>query len=789
MNDINQIEITPDANMLLPSTYESFPSIMKPNSIAPSSSPTHEISTNTIFDSAIPTTKIVKQHSQNYFSDLSDEPSISSDSKEMPNYDFSPSSQETPSISHYLAKSHYPTSSPSKILLTHPTVETKSPPYSLSNKPTIYSTKILELPIESYSKAPSRSTLPRDNEIIPDHLSSNYTSNCIVLDDNKDFCEMIARYLIRGKNVCKKKYFHKHFNKDFTKYRQGTRDCQQTCGTCPILESEQIPSAVPQISNLGVGNEDGIQEIDSLFYSSIDCDGTSHELLYDGSQRLYKGDYICSPNGRFAFGVDLNGDVCIVDVKSIPLEKYWTLGTQSESNQTFLDFQSDGNLVLYQASGESIWSTKTKDKRGNRLFVTNFGTAFIGTFHGKAIWASYNEGAYLINDYVRGCSGSSTLLRQSFLLPGQYICSGEYKFGLSLFGDIGIWDGNIKLWSSNTGVGENIDGRYNFIEFDYYALLTVWSYGENRWRTWPDNDSAYKDAELTLSEMGQVYIKYNNGASAWSLGISTCSRVLGSNYKAYNGQLLCSAYNMYQFGLKNGNLSLFYHGIEVWSANVSNGWDIKMQDKGSLVVRDDAKNVVWSTDTDNPINEHATLVLQDDGRIIISDEHGHLLWSQEHESVWNETLINPSAVPSSVQPINHHSDTVGRSPHATYIPGELSVYENGLLLSTGLTSTIIATSGEKVNLTGNQTLSDEIFHIRPDGAAIFPHTDGGWMYVSNSEGYLEKYGSTGGVGLIEFDNHGNVVDYRTILQDTNLNCGYVNFTSFSKCQTHYAHLS
>jgi len=50
----------------------------------------------------------------------------------------------------------------------------------------------------------------------------------------------------------------------------------------------------------------------------------------------------------------------------------------------------------------------------------------------------------------------------------------------------------------------------------------------------------------------------------------------------------------------------------------------------------------------------------------------------------------------------------------TYVPGEATVYENGLLLSTGLTSRIIATKNTKVQY-HNGGESSENFHSAPDG--------------------------------------------------------------------------
>ena len=58
----------------------------------------------------------------------------------------------------------------------------------------------------------------------------------------------------------------------------------------------------------------------------------------------------------------------------------------------------------------------------------------------------------------------------------------------------------------------------------------------------------------------------------------------------------------------------------------------------------------------------------------------------------------------------------------TYIPGDLSKVENGLKLSTGLTSRIIARSGRPVQY-ADRSQSSINFHSTPDGAAIFEVTE------------------------------------------------------------------
>ena len=96
---------------------------------------------------------------------------------------------------------------------------------------------------------------------------------------------------------------------------------------------------------------------------------------------------------------------------------------------------------------------------------------------------------------------------------------------------------------------------------------------------------------------------------------------------------------------------------------------------------------------------------------------------------------------------------------------------NGLLLSTGLSARIIATTGKFVQYRNGQTSSVR-FHGRPDFGATFPDRNpfnpGGWIYTSNSEG---KEVGSGGVGAITFDRNGNVLDYKVLLKGTTMNCG------------------
>lgn len=86
---------------------------------------------------------------------------------------------------------------------------------------------------------------------------------------------------------------------------------------------------------------------------------------------------------------------------------------------------------------------------------------------------------------------------------------------------------------------------------------------------------------------------------------------------------------------------------------------------------------------------------------------------------------------------------------------------NGLLLPPNCRSRIIARAGNKVGQ------SDYPWHSAPDGAGVLPVSDGGWIYLSNSEMNNKK----GGVGVIRFNSQGDIVTGYPILTGTSRNCG------------------
>lgn len=104
----------------------------------------------------------------------------------------------------------------------------------------------------------------------------------------------------------------------------------------------------------------------------------------------------------------------------------------------------------------------------------------------------------------------------------------------------------------------------------------------------------------------------------------------------------------------------------------------------------------------------------------------------------------------------------GLASPLTVEPRKLVASEvENLLVSEGFSARIVARTGEPV-LPG----SDFRWHAAPDGGAVFPVNDGGWIYVSNSE----MDDNEGGVSAIRFHASGEIVDAYPILEGTSRNC-------------------
>lgn len=122
----------------------------------------------------------------------------------------------------------------------------------------------------------------------------------------------------------------------------------------------------------------------------------------------------------------------------------------------------------------------------------------------------------------------------------------------------------------------------------------------------------------------------------------------------------------------------------------------------------------------------------------------------------------PTGAPMALPTVSPTASPVA----VTYAMGRLNKVENGLTLSQGLRSIVIARSSQNV-LYDSGDFSDIPFHNRPAGDDTFVDTrgdnHGGSVYVSS------KDSQEGGIGALTFNALGDVINYEMILEGTQAN--------------------
>ncbi|MDQ0016118.1 YD repeat-containing protein [Variovorax boronicumulans] len=100
-------------------------------------------------------------------------------------------------------------------------------------------------------------------------------------------------------------------------------------------------------------------------------------------QSLTPGQSIYSPNGRYTFAFQTDGNLVVYD-RVDNLQAVWNSATSGSGADRFT-FQADGNLVLYKGS-QAVWNSGTFGQGGTHLVLQDDGNLALYTAGGTAPW-------------------------------------------------------------------------------------------------------------------------------------------------------------------------------------------------------------------------------------------------------------------------------------------------------------------------------------------------------------------------------------------------------------------
>ena len=143
----------------------------------------------------------------------------------------------------------------------------------------------------------------------------------------------------------------------------------------------------------------GVQRIDGARGGSSRSNGSVTITYYAGATVCKsKNTYYSSPNlvtvlqtGNFYLNWQNDGNLVLYENVSGSSTARWSTGTGGAGRQC--NFQADGNLVIYNSNNQAVWGSKTfnskyaDQKGGNKLFLSPNGKLWIENVDHKLLWS------------------------------------------------------------------------------------------------------------------------------------------------------------------------------------------------------------------------------------------------------------------------------------------------------------------------------------------------------------------------------------------------------------------
>lgn len=233
-----------------------------------------------------------------------------------------------------------------------------------------------------------------------------------------------------------------------------------------------------------------------------------------GPVTLKAGQFLCSSNKRFFFGIDVNGKFGLFDRG----DEVWSIENCCPGNNRVLLFQKDGNLVLRNSSNQVVWSTLVAPNLVGQasISLSDSGTCTIASPGGSRKWAvAPNPPKSLCQKQVNG----SIILQE-----GQFICSESAQFRFGVFdGGLSLWEYNSLRWSAGAfrpGAGAQMQLRENG------KLVLV---NTTNQESWVAKASQSMGASLRLGNDGQPQLLSSSGKVLWKVGGKKAMGLMANN--------------------------------------------------------------------------------------------------------------------------------------------------------------------------------------------------------------------------------------------------------------------
>ena len=347
-------------------------------------------------------------------------------------------------------------------------------------------------------------------------------------------------------------------------------------------------------------------------------------VIQAGELTLLGGESVAGLNRLLELGADCNLRLYSFQGGVIG-GSLWQTNTQNAGINCFLDFQSDGNLVLYDGDGQALWASGTSGTPDATLKIQSDGNLVIYNGVGLALWysatnypAEYDIAAGQLS--LAAPQVLHTENRKLELLPDCNLVLYSFENGRT---------GGV-VWQTDTaGAGSGCHADFqqdgNFVLYDDTGAYH-----------WASGTSGTSGGRLKLQSDGNFVVYNGAGEALWSAQSNIPSEF---NWSAGQFELLSESWaqNRSRKLLLQSDCNLVLYNVNnavvagpLWHTGTAGaGTDCRLdfQADGNLVLYDGQGAALWASGTSG--TSGAELSLQADGNLVLYNGAQQPLWSTQ----------------------------------------------------------------------------------------------------------------------------------------------------------------
>ncbi len=298
----------------------------------------------------------------------------------------------------------------------------------------------------------------------------------------------------------------------------------------------------------------------------------------------------------------------------------WTSGTANRGTECHVEFQDDGNFVLYDGGGQALWDSSTS---GAELRLQADGNLVIYDGSGNSLWNTFTDyppEVVLVAGQFSLASGQirHSAHRKWVLQPD---CNLElYSFENGITGGV-VWRSGTA--GAGTGCHADFQDDGNFVLYDEQGDFH-----------WASGTSGTVGAQLRMQADGNVVLYNGANEPLWSTYTNASEEILldAGAFSLSAGKFVQSANRKLELAddceLVVSSVDNFVVGGVLWRSNTANadtGCYADLQDDGNFVLYDDEDQALWAAGTSGTVG--AQLRLQPDGNLVIYNGANEPLWA------------------------------------------------------------------------------------------------------------------------------------------------------------------